>query len=145
MEKEAKMKNLTKTLITAAALIASTSAAAAEIAPPDASPTCAPINVTVYFAAGETALSKVATSALEAQTTNIGNCAITSVEAAAISPDDSTLSEARSAAVLSALNKLGVNTNNSASTIAQGPEGQLISSHRQVLLTMNTRPVSLSS
>lgn len=140
------MRTFTKSLFAAAALAATSAPAFAEIAAPDTSPVCAPISVTVYFAAGEARLTNAAATALQAEATDIGGCAITEIAATAISTDgDAALSEARSASVIAELSNLGIVTTEASTTIGSVPEGRFISTNREVQLTLTTTPALVSS
>lgn len=142
MEHEAKaMTNFTKTLLATAFLAASTSPALADVAAPDTSAECGSVNLSVYFADEDTALSIAAMTALEAHAEQVAGCEVSTIEATAVSTDGGLiLSQARSVAVISALADLGIATVDTSTHIAPTSDGPFLSTARRVDLVLNTLP-----
>lgn len=140
-KKATHMTHFTKTFIAAALMATVAAPALAQPAAPDTSPQCAPMNVTVYFSAEDASLTPAAMMALEAQATTKEGCEVSTIEASVVSTDgDASLSQARSAAVISALSDLGIATADTRTEINGAPQGKYISLARRVDLTLTTLP-----
>lgn len=142
METKAKhMTHFSKTLFAAAIIGAIAGPALAQIAPPEASPQCAPIEMSVYFPAEQAALTEAAQVALAAQADQNDACKVSTIEARAISTDGGdALSQARSSAVLSALADMGIATADTDVKLAQAEAPGLITTARRVDIILTSLP-----
>ena len=137
------MTHFTKTFIAAAFMTSAATSAAFAQAPaaPDTSPECAPVNMTIYFADKDATLSTAALAALEANATDTGGCKVSTIEAVAVSSDGGTsLSTARSNAVLIALADMGIATADTVTEIANNGTHSGLSTQRAVEVILTTLP-----
>lgn len=141
------MTHFTKTLMTAAFFAAASMATAqAQTSAPQTETSCETINITVYFAKDDPALTRSAKTALQAYVDNLGACQVSTIETSALSTDGSdTLSADRSNAVITALSDMGIATADTRTNVQSTAFEPAASTARRVTLIMQTLPALTDS